>query len=133
MHINYNLLKIQAITTFILFQLPYVEILENKLNTENNRESILLTIRKNDHFAAIFKQNSLKVSTYITELNSEKVDVNVFEVPYSKRKIQTIEIAPEAVEKIGKTHFELLINNVLVNKFSGSYLRGVSFELNLKA
>lgn len=131
-NIHYDIRKINKYKSFVIFPIPYLEILQNQLNIKGDVESVVLTIKKNNAFYPIFKFNSLKIKYWINELGSERQLDGVKEVSYSSREIQEIEIVPQNIRKIGKVKIEVFIDAILVNKFQGNYLRNIKFNLNLK-
>ncbi|GGC85749.1 hypothetical protein GCM10011508_11270 [Flavobacterium lutivivi] len=130
--IHYDISQIGDCDTFIMFPLPYIQIIQNRLDTESLKEKIIITIKKNNNLFNVFRHNSLKLKYNINELNSDFTEENFLEIPYTRKEIQTIEIEPNNVKKIGKCKIEIFLNNVTVNKFYGTYLRDIKIETILK-
>ena len=130
--INYDISQVGHSDVFILFPLPYVQIIQNRLDTENSREKIIITLKKNNKLFNVFKHNRLKLRYDISELNTELTETDFVEIPYTRREIQNIEIEPNRVNKIGKCKIDILLNDITVNKFYGTYLRDIKIETIIK-
>ena len=102
--VHYEPNEVQSDSTFIVFPLPYIRIAENRLDTKGETERVNITLDFNKDFYSVFKSNGKRFSDLM--------------------------IQPKNISKIGLCKFKVLINNIEVNQFQGTYLRG--FKINTK-
>lgn len=131
--INYDLKEIDEVSNFIIFPVPYLRILQNKLDTASENEKVSLIIEKNPLFHNLFNNNIFKIQYNIKELNSDIVDDQVITIPFSNKAIQNIEIQAKRINKIGLCKLNFFLNDVLINKTYGSYIRGIKINTKIKS
>jgi len=130
LNINYNLTEVNRSSTFIIFPLPYVKVLENRLDTTDSEEQIVLSIEFNNDFYNVFKSSKIEILYEISESNKKSVEKSSIPIVFTGKSFYEIKIRPKSIEKIGLSSFKILINGIEVNHFSGTYIRG--FKINTK-
>ena len=130
LNINYNLNDVDKSSIFIIFPLPYVRILENRLDPSGDNEKVVLTIKFNRDYFNVFKSSKIEIKYEIKETNSETIEKSSIQVEYTGKSIYELHIIPKQINKIGLCTFKILVNDIEVNQFSGTYVRG--FKINTK-
>lgn len=128
--IYYELNDIINKSTFIIFPLPYVRIAENRLDTKGENEKVNLTLDFNKDFYNVLKSSKIEIQYEITELNGDKKEDSKILIEFNGKRLVEVSICPKTLNKIGLCNFKILINNIEVNQFRGTYLRG--FTINTK-
>jgi hypothetical protein len=128
--IYYELYDINPEMIYVIFPLPYVKILENRLDTSDKNEKVSLTLEFNKDFYNVFKKSTIELHYEIKELNSEFSEKSFFKFEFTGKSIYEIKINPKNITKIGLCSFKVLINEIEVNQFKGTYIRG--FKINTK-
>jgi hypothetical protein len=128
--VHYEPYEIQDGTTFIIFPLPYIRIVENRLNTKGETEGVNLTIEFNKDFHNVFKSNKIELQYEISDIDKERKDESKVVIEFDGKRFVELMVRPKNISKIGLCKFKILINNVEVNQFQGTYIRG--FKINTK-
>ena len=128
--INYEIDNINSNLTYVIFPLPYVQIIENRLNTKDEKEKVTLTLKFNSAFYNVFRQNEILIDYEIKELNGEETEKSKMKIDFERGEIMVVNVCPQKIKKIGLCKFKILINKVEVNHFSGTYIR--SIQINTK-
>ena len=128
--INYEIDNINANLTYVIFPLPYVQIIENRLNTKDEKEKVTLTLKFNSTFYNVFRQNKIFIDYEIKELNGDVSEKSKIQIDFEGREIMVVNVCPQKIKKIGLCKFKILISDVEVNHFSGTYIR--SIQINTK-
>ena len=128
--INYEIDNINANLTYVIFPLPYIQIIENRLNTKDEKEKVTLTLKFNSTFYNVFRQNKIFIDYEIKELNGDVSEKSKIKIDFEGREIMVVNVCPQKIKKIGLCKFKILISDVEVNHFSGTYIR--SIQINTK-
>lgn len=129
--VHYEPNEIQDDTTFVIFPLPYIRIVENRLNTKNEIEAVNLTLDFNKDFYNVFKSNKIELHYDITDIDDkERKETSTISIEFDGKRFVELIVHPKNISKIGLCKFKILINNVEVNQFQGTYIRG--FKINTK-
>ena len=108
--IYYEPNEIQNNTTFIIFPLPYVRIVENRLNTKEENDRVNITLDFNKDFYNVFKSSKIEVQYEITELNGNKTNKSNIVIQFDGKRFVDLMICPNNITKIGLCKLKILIN-----------------------
>lgn len=117
---------------FVVFKMPYIKILENKLTKSEEQEYVRLVLEyKADGY---FYQDSPNIEIEVKLYNRQKELIydNIDKLVFNKSQYQVHEIYPDRKEEIIRSEFNLKINGVLVDWSSGVYLRGIKINTSIK-
>lgn len=129
--INYDIFEIDPEITNVIFPIPYIRIIENRLSTSSEHEAIDLTLEFNRFFYQSFKMGNLQAKYKITELNGSETESNIENIEFTGNRIKNIKIRPSKLSKIGMVDLKILINNIEVNQFKGTYIRGFKIDTKI--
>ena len=129
--VNYEIDNINANLTYVIFPLPYVQIIENRLNTKDEKEKVTLTLKFNSTFYNVFRQNKIFIDYEIKELNGDVSEKSKMKIDFEGRKIMVVNVCPQKIKKIGLCKFKILISDVEVNHFSGTYIRSIQINTEI--
>lgn len=128
--INYEPNDVKDNSTFIIFPLPYILIVENRLNTKGENEKISLTLEFNRNFYNVFKSNKIELQYDIADIDKKKNDNSKIEIVFDGKLFVDVTVEPKGISKIGLCKLKVFIDNIEVNQFQGTYIRG--FKINTK-
>jgi len=129
--VHYEPHEVQDGSTFIIFPLPYIRIVENRLNTKGEVEGVNLTLDFNKEFYNVFKSNRIELHYDITDIDKERKDESIVGIEFDGKRFVELIVRPKNISKIGQCKFKILINNVEVNQFQGTYLRGIKINTKI--
>lgn len=127
--IHYDFEKILQDFVLVIFPMPYVRVVENKIRKNANSESILLVLEFNQLPLFYTSQIRIEIDGKIKNLKSEIIYQKTEALKFGKAKYQVVELFPDRKSEIGYTEFSIKINGTLVNKFSGYYIRDIKLDI----
>ncbi len=116
----------------IIFPLPYVKIVENKIKREQEKESIFLVLEYNQ--LGIFYTPGVKIEleSLIKDLKQDIIYEKTEPIIFSKAKYQVIEILPDKIGQISFASFTIKLNGKIVDKTVGYYAREIKLDVKIK-
>ena len=117
---------------FVVFPMPYIKVVENKIKKKDGNESIFLVLEYNEIGFFYTSQLKIEIDALIKDTKKETIYQKVIPVKFAKAKYQVVEIVPDTKAEIGFTAFSVKINGTLVDKFSGYYIRDIKFDIKVK-
>jgi hypothetical protein len=116
----------------IVFPMPYLKVVENKIKKRETGESIFLVIEFNELVMVYTSQLKIEIQALIKDFKQQTILDKTVPVKFDKAKFQVVEITPEVKSEIGFSAFTILINGTLVDKFSGYYIRNIKIDIKAK-
>lgn len=117
---------------FVIFPMPYIKVVENKIKKEDGNESIFLVLEYNEIGFFYTSQLKIEIDALIKDTKKEIIYQKVVPIKIAKAKYQIVEIVPDTKAEIGYTAISVKINGTLVDKFSGYYIRDIKFDIKVK-
>lgn len=117
---------------FVIFPMPYIKVIENKIKKEDDNESIFLVLEYNEMGFFYNSQLKIEIDALIKDIKKETIHQKVIPVKFAKAKYQVVEIVPDTKAEIGFTTISVKINGTLVDKLSGYYIRDIKFDIKVK-
>lgn len=117
---------------FVIFPMPYIKVVENKIKKEDGNESIFLVLEYNEIGFFYTSQLKIEIDALIKDIKKEIIYQKVIPIKFAKAKYQIVEIVPDTKAEIGYTAISVKINGTLVDKFSGYYIRDIKFDIKVK-
>lgn len=130
--IHYNYESTLHNYVFVIFPMPYIKVVENKIKKEDGNESIFLVLEYNEIGFFYTSQLKIEVDALIKDTKKEIIYQKVVPIKFAKAKYQIVEIVPDTKAEIGYTAISVKINGTLVDKFSGYYIRDIKFDIKVK-
>ncbi|WP_157499513.1 hypothetical protein [Flavobacterium commune] len=116
---------------FIIFPMPYIKIVENKINKDSENEKLYLVLEFNDtSFFYTQKNLNIKLEALIKGTKEEVLLDKEFKLEFKKSKFQIVELDVMNGGIISYSSLKISINNVIVSKTSGYYIRDI--KINVK-
>lgn len=117
---------------FLILKIPYLKIIENKIKREKDNYEKLFFVLEYSDSSIFYTTSKLNISAkvLIKDVNKEIIFDDLVNITYDKSKYQVFEVKPNSISEIAYSSIELYINNTLVDKRSGYYIR--SFKINMK-
>ncbi|PKP45936.1 MAG: hypothetical protein CVT94_16325 [Bacteroidetes bacterium HGW-Bacteroidetes-11] len=119
-------------TVIVIFPMPYLKVVENKIKKNDNGESIFMVLEFNQLGLFYSSQLKIEIDGIIKNLKNEVVYQKVETLKFAKAKYQVVELYPEQQSEIGYSSFSIKINGTLVDKFSGYYIREINLDIKSK-
>ncbi|MEN9302972.1 MAG: hypothetical protein RL264_1401 [Bacteroidota bacterium] len=116
----------------VIFPMPYIKVVENKIKRNESNESIFLVLEVNQLGLFYTSQLKLEIDGLIKNVKKEIIYQKVESVKFGKAKYQVIELTPDSKGEIGFAAFSIKINGILVEKFSGYYIRDIKLDIKVK-
>jgi hypothetical protein len=113
----------------IIFPMPYLRVVENKLRRNESGESVFLVIEFNQLPLFYTSQIKIEIDGVIKNLKNEIIYKKTEVIKFAKAKYQVVELFPDQKSEIGFTDFSIKINGTLVDKFSGYYIRDIKLDI----
>ena len=129
-HYGFDTLLQNAV--LIIFPMPYLKVVENKIKKNDNGESVFLVLEFNQLGLFYTSQIKIEIEGLIKNLKNEIIYEKVEAIKFGKAKYQVVELYPDQKSEIGYTSFSIKINGTLVDKFSGYYIRDIKFDIKAK-
>jgi len=129
--IHYGFENLLQDYVIVVFPMPYLRIVENKIQKKDDNESIFLVVEFNQLPIFYTSQSKIEIDGLIKNLQGEIIYKETETIKFGKAKYQVVEITPKQKSEIGYTEFAIKINKVTVDKFSGYYIRDI--KVNIKA
>lgn len=119
-------------TYIIVFPLPYVKIVENKIRKNGDRESIFLVLEFNQ--LGIFYSPGIKIEIecIIKDTKKEIIYEKTDNLIFNKASYQVVEIQPELNGQISYSSITIKMNGNTVEKTSGYYIRDIKIDVKIK-
>nr|WP_321486883.1 hypothetical protein [uncultured Draconibacterium sp.] len=118
-------------TDFLILKIPYLKIIENKIKRDiEKKEKLFFVLEYADSSIFYTTKLDIKAKVLIKDVDKEIVFDNYVSIPFDKSKYQVFEVKPDCNCEISYSSIELIINNTLVDKRSGYYIR--SFKIDVK-
>ena len=117
---------------FVFFPMPYIKILENKIKKRDSGEVISLVLEFNDLGMFYTSKSKIEIEALIKDFDKNTILQKTISVKFDKSKYQMIEIAPDINGEIGFSAFSIKINDTLVEKTSGYYIRNIKIDIKTK-
>lgn len=130
--IHYSFEKPLKDFVLVIFPMPYIRVVENKLRRNENGESVFLVLEFNQLPLFYTSQIKIEIDGVIKNLKSEIIYQKTEVIKFGKAKYQVVELFPERKSEIGFTDFSIKINGTLVDKFSGYYIRDIKLDIKAK-
>lgn len=130
--VHYNYEQSIKNNVVVIFPMPYIKVVENKIRRDNNIESIFLVLEFNQLPMFYTSQVKIEIQSLIKNIKNEIIFEKNETIKFEKAKYQVVRIFPEREEQIGFTSFLIRINGTLVNKFSGYYIREIKLDIKVK-
>lgn len=116
----------------IIFPLPYVKIVENKIKRNGDRESIFLVLEFNQ--LGIFYSPGIKIEieSIIKDIKKEIIYEKTETLIFNKAAYQVVEIQPELNGQISYSSIAIKMNGNIVEKTTGYYIRDIKIDVKIK-
>lgn len=130
--INYSYdLTLQDLV-FVIFPMPYIKVVENKIKKDEVKESIFLVLEFNEVGFFYTSQLKIEIEALIKDIKKEVIYHRTVPIKFGKAKFQVVEITPDGRGEIGFAAISIKINGILVDKSSGYYIRDIKLDFKLK-
>ena len=116
----------------VIFPMPYIKVVENKIKRNENNESIFLVLEFNQFGLFYTSQLKIEIDALIKNIKKETIYETIETIKFGKAKYQVIELTPETKGEIGFAAISIKINGILVDKFSGYYIRDIKLDIKVK-
>lgn len=130
--IHYGFEKSLQNIILVIFPMPYLKVVENKIRKNDAGEFIYLILEFNQLPLFFTSQIKIEIEGLMKNLKSETIYQKVETIKFGKTKYQLVELFPEKKSEIGYTTFSIKINGTLVDKFSGYYIRDIKLDIKEK-
>lgn len=131
--INYSFNKQLEKLDFLIFKIPYLKIIENKIKSdEGDFEKLFFVLKYGDSSIFYTSKLDIRAKVLIKDINKEIVFDDSLKISFDKSKHQVLEVKPEKKCEIGYSSIELFINDTLVDKRSGYYIRSFKIDVKIK-
>lgn len=119
-------------SVIVIFPMPYLKVVENKIKKKESGESIFLVIEFNQ--LGIFYSSSIKIEIdgLIKDVKKNTIYKKVESIKFGKAKYQVVELEPKEPSEIGFAAISIKINGTLVDKFSGYYIRDIKLDIKAR-
>jgi hypothetical protein len=114
-------------TTIVIFPMRYIKILENRIRRKE-KESIFVVLEFNSLPLFYITRLNIEIKAIIKDTNDQVYEQRQI-VKYEKTRFQTVDIIPEAPCEVAFSDISVLINNTLVNRTSGYYIRNIKIDV----
>lgn len=117
---------------FVVFPMPYLRVVENKIKKRESGESIFLVLEFNESGMFYTSQLKIEIQALIKDFKQQTILEKTIPVKFDKAKYQVVELTPDIKGEIGFSAFSIRINGTLVDKFSGYYIRDIKIDIKAK-
>ncbi|HLF52554.1 hypothetical protein [Flavobacterium sp.] len=131
MHYTYSE-KLKLID-FVIFKIPYLKIIENRIKKENDGfEKLFFVLEYGDLSIFYNSKYDIKAKVLIKDIEKNVIFDDTVKIDFDKSKYQTLEVKPKIRSEIGFSLIDIYINNILVDKRSGYYIRSIKIDVKVK-
>ncbi len=114
---------------FILFPMPYIKVVENKIKKRETGESVFLVLEFNETGLFYTSQLKIEIQAIIKDSKQQTIFDKTIPIKFDKAKFQVVELSPDVKSEISFSDFSIRINGTLVDKFSGYYIRDIKIDI----
>ena len=130
--IHYDFEETLQDLVLIVFPAPYLRVVENRIKKTDSGESVFLVFELNFFSFLHLSQREMTIDAVIKNTEDKIIYQKVEKRPLDYCGYQTVELFPEQKSEIGHAAVSIKINDVLVDKVSGYYMRKVNINLGVK-
>lgn len=115
----------------VVFPMPYLKVVENKIRRNDDKESIFIVLEFNQLPIFYTTQLKIEIDTLIKDVNKEIIHQRSEVVKFDKAQFQMLEIFPEKPGQISYASITVKINGITVDRFSGYYIRDIKLDIKI--
>jgi hypothetical protein len=116
----------------IIFPLPYVKIVENKVRRNGDRDSIFLVLEFNQLGIFYIPGIRIEIESIIKNTKQEVIHEKTETLIFNKASYQVVEIQPENSGQISYSSIVIKMNGNIVEKTAGYYIRDIKIDVKIK-
>ncbi len=132
--INYAPSETASDIAFIVFPMPFIKIVENKIQFDKTgKEHISLVLEWNKIRLALTKKSKVEIKSQIKNSGGDFIydDTLLVENNNFERFIP-LKIIPDSADQISWTEIIVLIEGIEIDRSSGYYIRNINIDVNVK-